>query len=119
MGSSSNAHQPISLLAARTRFFLHSGRGRNNGGDEHRHGNADTGHRIGEPVQHHGDDGVGITAPPTLMAITVPDRFSTTGTVYCMPKNAITLSDWTCSGDNAAIAIMSLYLPSPTKCNSD
>jgi hypothetical protein len=36
---------------------------------------------------------VGMTAPPTLMAITVPGRFCTTGTGYCMPKNSITLSD--------------------------
>ena len=36
---------------------------------------------------------VGMTAPPTLIAITVPGRFSTIGTVYSMPKNSITLSD--------------------------
>ena len=49
---------------------------------------------------------VGMTAPPTLIAMTVPGRFSTIGTVYCMPKNSITLSDSTCSGGRAAIGML-------------
>ena len=49
---------------------------------------------------------VGMTAPPTLTAITVPARLSTVGTMYCMPKKSITLSDSSCSGGSTATGIL-------------
>ena len=47
-----------------------------------------------------------MTAPPTLTAITVPGQFSTTGTVYCMPKKLTVWSDITCCAGSTATGML-------------